>query len=182
MVTRMPKSCYLMTLTFLQTLSRVQLVRFLFENKGKALHPGTTSSDSKKKNSVKQQKGPWCLQAGFTLIELLVVMAIIATLLTLAAPRYIGSVEKSKEAVLRENLASLRDVLDKYYADTGKYPLALDELVTRKYMRKIPIDPIMDSNRTWIVVPPDDAQKGAVFDIHSGATGKARDGTPYREW
>lgn len=121
-------------------------------------------------------------RAGFTLIELLVVMAIIATLLSLAAPRYIGNVDKAKEAVLRENLASLRDVLDKHYADTGKYPAALDELVTRRYMRKIPLDPITDSNRTWIVVPPADPQKGGVFDIRSGAPGKARDGTAYLEW
>jgi general secretion pathway protein G len=119
---------------------------------------------------------------GFTLIELLVVMAIIATLLTFAAPRYVGSVDKAKEAVLRENLASLRDVLDKHYADTGKYPTTLDELVTHKYLRKIPMDPMTDSNRTWIVSPPDDPQKGSVFDVHSGATGRARDGTLYRDW
>ncbi|MES2356528.1 MAG: prepilin-type N-terminal cleavage/methylation domain-containing protein [Pseudomonadota bacterium] len=121
-------------------------------------------------------------QAGFTLIELLVVMAIIATLLTLAAPRYIGNVDKAKEAVLHENLASLRDVLDKHYADTGKYPMTLDELVTHKYLRKIPVDPLTDSNRTWIVVPPEDLQKGGVFDVHSGALGRARDGTAFRDW
>lgn len=120
--------------------------------------------------------------AGFTLIELLVVMAIIATLLSLAAPRYVGNVEKAREAVLKENLASMRDVLDKHYSDTGKYPDALEELVTRRYMRKIPIDPITDSDRTWIVVPPQDLQKGGVFDIHSGASGHARDGTLYRDW
>src|SRR5712675_321758 len=71
--------------------------------------------------------------AGFTLIELLVVLAIIATLLTLAVPRYFGSVEKSKEAVLKQNLATLRDSLDKYYGDTGRYPDSLDDLVTKKY-------------------------------------------------
>jgi len=125
---------------------------------------------------------PGNTRAGFTLIELLVVMAIIATLLSLAAPRYIGNVDKSKEAVLRENLATLRDVLDKHYADTGKYPAALDELVNARYMRKIPIDPITDSNRTWVVIPPEDPQKGGVFDVHSGASGKARDGTLYRDW
>ncbi len=109
-------------------------------------------------------------------------MAIIATLLSLAAPRYIGNVDKSKEAVLRENLATLRDVLDKHYADTGKYPVALDELVNARYMRKIPIDPVTDSNRTVVVVSPEDPQKGGVFDVHSGASGKARDGTLYRDW
>jgi len=122
------------------------------------------------------------IQCGFTLIELLVVMAIIATLLTFAGPRYIGHVDKAKEAVLRENLASMRDVLDKYYEDKGQYPATLDELVTGKYLRKIPIDPITDSNHTWIVIPPEDAQKGGVFDVHSGASGRARDGTYYRDW
>lgn len=122
------------------------------------------------------------MRNGFTLIELLVVMAIIATLLTFAAPRYVGSVDKAKEAVLRENLASLRDVIDKYYADNSKYPATLDELVTRKYLRKIPIDPVTDSNRSWIVIPPEDKQKGGVFDVRSGAAGQARDGTYYRDW
>lgn len=121
-------------------------------------------------------------QVGFTLIELLVVMTIIATLLTFAAPRYIGSVDKSKEAVLRENLTVLRDALDKHYSDSGKYPATLEELVTHKYLRKIPIDPVTDSDRTWIVIPPDDAQKGGVFDVHSGASGRARDGSSYRDW
>lgn len=119
---------------------------------------------------------------GFTLIELLVVMAIIATLLSFAAPRYIGNVDKAKESVLRENLSTLRDVLDKFYADTGKYPQALDELVTRKYLRKIPLDPITDSNRSWVVVPPENPDLGAVFDIHSSATARARDGSLYRDW
>ncbi len=121
-------------------------------------------------------------RAGFTLIELLVVMAIIATLLTLAVPRYIGNVEKAKEATLRENLSTLRDVVDKHYADTGKYPASLDDLVTRKYLRKIPVDPITDSNQTWVVVAPDDPQKGGVYNVHSGAPGKARDGSAFQDW
>jgi general secretion pathway protein G len=121
-------------------------------------------------------------QAGFTLIELLVVMAIIATLLAIAAPRYIGNVEKSQEAALRENLATLRDVLDKFYADNGKYPANLGELVKARYLRKIPLDPITDSASTWIVVSPEDTQQGGVFDVHSGAPGKARDGSQYRDW
>jgi len=121
-------------------------------------------------------------RSGFTLIELLVVMAIIATLLSLAAPRYIGNVNKAKEAVLQENLASLRDMLDKHYADRGKYPASLDELVTRRYVRKIPIDPVTDSSRTWIVVPPSDPEKGGVFNVRSGAPGKARDGSAYIDW
>ena len=119
---------------------------------------------------------------GFTLIELLVVMTIIATLLSLALPRYIGNVERAKEAVLRENLASLRDVLDKHFSDTGKYPPALDALVAGRYLRKIPEDPLTGSNRTWLLVAPADPKKGAVFDVRSGAKGKASDGTAYRDW
>src|SRR5574340_1223365 len=106
--------------------------------------------------------------AAFTLIELLVVMAIMATLLTLAAPRYVGNIDKAKEAVLRENLATLRDALEKYYSDTGKYPASLHDLVTRKYVRRLPVDPITDSSDTWVIVPPDDPQKGGIYDIRSG--------------
>lgn len=118
----------------------------------------------------------------FTLIELLVVMAIIATLLTIAAPRYIGQVDRAKEAVLRENLASLRDVLDKFYADNGKYPDSLDELVTRKYIRRVPVDPVTDSIRTWQLIPPEDKKQAGIFDVRSGAPGRARDGTSFRDW
>lgn len=121
-------------------------------------------------------------QRAFTLIELLVVMSIIATLLSLAVPRYIGNVDKAKEAVLRENLASLRDVLDKHFSDTGKYPMALDELISRRYLRKIPVDPLTDSNRSWVLVAPADPKMGAIFDVRSGAKGKARDGNAYSDW
>ena len=120
--------------------------------------------------------------SGFTLIELLVVMAIIAILVSIAAPRYFNSVEKSKEVVLKQDLSTLRDAIDKYYGDTGKYPDTLDDLVTKKYLRKLPVDPITDSADTWVVVPPDDADKGGVFDLHSGASGNGRDGTPYSAW
>ena len=119
---------------------------------------------------------------GFTLIELLVVMAIIATLLTLAVPRYFHSVEKSKEAVLHEDLAQMRDSVQKYYADKDKYPERLDDLVRDKYLRKIPVDPITRSAATWIVVPPDDPDKGGVYDVRSGAPGKGLDGIPYAQW
>ena len=119
---------------------------------------------------------------GFTLIELLVVLAVIALLVSIAAPRYFNSVEKSKEAVLKQDLSTLRDTLDKYYGDTGKYPESLDDLVTEKYLRKLPLDPITESDTTWVVVPPQDSEKGGVFDVHSGAPGNARDGTPYSSW
>jgi len=125
---------------------------------------------------------PASTETGFTLIELLVVMTIIATLLTLAAPRYMGNVDKARESVLTENLATLRDVIDKHYADTGRYPTELQDLVTSRYIRKIPLDPLTDSNRTWIIVPSQDPEKAGIFDIHSGAKTRARDGSYYRDW
>ena len=118
----------------------------------------------------------------FTLIELIVVLAIIATLLTLALPRYFSSIERSKEAVLKENLYQVRDAIGKYYGDKGKYPESLEALTTDKYLRKLPLDPLTESATTWIIVPPEDLQKGGVFDIKSGAPGKALDGTTFGEW
>lgn len=120
--------------------------------------------------------------SGFTLMELLVVMTIIAMLLTLAVPRYFHSIEKSKETVLRDNLSILRDSLDKYYGDNGKYPDSLDDLVTKKYLRGIPRDPITENTTTWVTVPPNDPSKGMVYDVKSGAPDKALDGTMYAEW
>lgn len=119
---------------------------------------------------------------GFTLIELLVVMAIIATLLTLVAPRYFQNIQRSKEAVLRQNLEQTRDAIDKYYADAGKYPDVLDDLITQRYLRNLPYDPITDSKTTWVPVPPEGEAKGAIYDIKSGATGNSIDGTAYSEW
>jgi general secretion pathway protein G len=119
---------------------------------------------------------------GFTLIELLVVMAIIALLLTLAAPRYFQSVQRSREAVLKEDLHLMREAIDKHYADTGKYPANLEDLVTKKYLRRIPVDPITESATTWVLVdPPDKPGSRAVFDVRSGAPGKSLAGTPYGE-
>ena len=121
-------------------------------------------------------------KSGFTLIELMVVMAVIATLLAIALPHYFSSLEKSREAVLHHDLALLRETLDKYYGDTGKYPDALDELVSSRYLRSIPVDPITDSNATWVSIPPEPPEIGGVYDVRSGAQGVARDGTEYRNW
>jgi general secretion pathway protein G len=118
----------------------------------------------------------------FTLIEMLVVMAVIATLLTMAAPRYFASLEKSREAVLHQDLGLLRETLDKYYGDTGRYPDTLEDLVDNKYLHGIPVDPITDSRATWISIPPVEPEMGGVQDVKSGAEGKARDGTPFRDW
>jgi general secretion pathway protein G len=120
-------------------------------------------------------------RGGFTLIELLVVMAIIATLLTIALPRYFGSVERSKEVTLRQSLNTMRDAIDKFYADNGRYPDKLEDLVEKRYIRAIPVDPVTDSAETWVVVPVPTAlaQQGAVYDVRSGAKGNAADGKPF---
>lgn len=120
--------------------------------------------------------------AAFTLVELLVVMAIIATLLSLAAPRYFTGVDRSKEAVLRENLRVMRSSIDQYHADHDRYPDALETLAATRYMRSVPVDPMTESASTWITVPPPSAAPGAVYDVRSGAAGKALDGTPYSAW
>lgn len=119
--------------------------------------------------------------SGFTLIELLVVLAIVALLLTLAVPRYFQSIDASKETVLAENLRTTRETIDKFYADTGRYPESLDELVEHKYLRALPVDPITESTTTWILVPPEDTEKGKVYSIKSGASGNTRDGKPFAE-
>ena len=119
---------------------------------------------------------------GFTLIELLVVLAVVATLLTLAVPRYFGSIDKSKEAVLRENLNQMRDAISRYYADKGKYPESLDTLAADKYLRSVPLDPITESRTTWLMLRPEDPQKGGVYDVRSGAAGKAIDGSEFAQW
>ena len=118
---------------------------------------------------------------GFTLIEMLVVMAIIGGLLALAAPRYFQHVDRAKETVLRSDLAGMRDALDKFFADTGRYPANLEELVTGRYLRKVPPDPITESTSSWRVVPPADPTLGGVYDVKSGADGVTRDGRPYGE-
>lgn len=121
-------------------------------------------------------------RAGFTLVELMVVLAIIALLISIVAPHYVGRVARAEEAVLRENLTIMREALDRHYADAGRYPASLDELVKKKYLRSVPADPVTQSSTTWVVVAPDDPAKGAVFDVRSGAKGNGGNGKPYAEW
>ncbi len=119
---------------------------------------------------------------GFTLIELLVVMAIIATLLTIAVPRYFRSIQRSREAVLRQDLTTLRESIDRFYGDTGGYPPTLAALVDKHYLRSIPVDPIARSADKWIVVSSDDPDDAGIKDVRSGADGIAEDGAPYGSW
>lgn len=118
---------------------------------------------------------------GFTLIELLVVLAIIALLTTLALPRYVQNVERSKEVVLADNLRRLRDSIDQFYGDQGRYPESLQELVDRRYLRALPIDPVTGRNDSWIIEPPAEDFEGQVYDVRSSAPGQTRDGRQFGE-
>jgi general secretion pathway protein G len=120
--------------------------------------------------------------AGFTLIELLVVMTIIGVLLTIAVPRYFRTVERSKETVLRHDLAVVRESIDKYYADLGQYPDALPALVDKHYIRSVPIDPFTKSAATWLMIASEDPDHPGVRDIHSGSPDAASDGSPFVSW
>jgi len=119
---------------------------------------------------------------GFTLIELLVVLGIVALLLTLAVPRFFPSIDSAKETILADNLRNTRAVIDQFYADTGRYPESLEQLVEKKYLRAVPFDPVADSAGSWILVPPEDSTKGSVYSIKSGAPGNDRSGKPYLDW
>jgi general secretion pathway protein G len=119
---------------------------------------------------------------GFTLIELMVVMTVIALLISIAVPRYFNSVEKAKEATLKQSLSVMRVAIDKFYGDNDRYPASIKELVTKKYIRAIPVDPITESTETWVTQAPDLDNSNVVFDIKSGAPGTANDGTAYADW
>ena len=121
------------------------------------------------------------VRQGFTLIELLVVLAIIASLLTLSVPRYFKSLDKASETVLAENLRQTREVIDKYYGDTGQYPDSLDQLVEKQYLRGLPYDPITESSQTWVIVPPEAGAKGKVYNLRSGAPGNALNGKRFAD-
>jgi general secretion pathway protein G len=116
---------------------------------------------------------------GFTLIELLVVLALISLLAAMVAPMVGKSVPRAKESALRENLFVLRKTLDDYYADKGRYPATLQQLVDERYVRKIPVDPITSSD--WGLVYSDAEPRGIV-DLHSNAKAVASDGTIYESW
>ena len=126
-------------------------------------------------------------EKGFTLIELLIVVAIIGIVAGIAVVQLRTRPQAAREAVLKENLYAMRDVIDQYFSDKGKYPESLEALVDEGYMRKIPVDPITNSVESWQTVQaeateddPDSA--GGIYDVKSGAEGTALDGSRYSEW
>jgi general secretion pathway protein G len=124
---------------------------------------------------------------GFTLIELMIVMSLIVILASIGLAIYTNSVTRAKESVLKEDLFRMRDAIDQYYSDKGEYPTSLQDLVSQKYLRSVPVDPFTNSADTWREVPaePDPgnptAQPG-VYDVRSGSELKALDGTNYSDW
>ena len=121
---------------------------------------------------------------GFTLIELIVVMAIIAMLVSIAAPRYFRSMERARENTLRTSLNVMRGALDQFAADKGRYPESLSEVVETRYLRSIPEDPLTRSSSTWVSIapPPESGLGGKVYDVRSGAATRASDGRLYADW
>jgi general secretion pathway protein G len=132
---------------------------------------------------------------GFTLLELIIVVAIIGILATIVLPQLKDKPLRAKEAVLKSNLVRVRDALDQYYADKGRYPSSLQDLVEGKYLRKLPIDPITNRDDSWILVQEEvdeeaplpegeDGEEAApgIVDIRSGSKRKSLSGEPYSEW
>jgi general secretion pathway protein G len=126
-------------------------------------------------------------QFGFTLIELMIVMAIVSILVAIAVPIYQKAIIRAKESVLRNNLFTLRTMIDEFTVDKQHAPQTLDELVSEGYLRQIPVDPIAGSNQSWKIIMEDtpasgDNQPPGIFDVRSGAEGNSLDGSPYSEW
>jgi general secretion pathway protein G len=126
-------------------------------------------------------------ESGFTLVELMIVMAIIAVLATVAIPSYINAVRHADEAVLREDLQTMRQAIDSYTIDKEKAPQSLDDLVQAGYLKTIPIDPITKSSDTWMTDSSDtlmdiDQTDGGIDNVHSGAQSISTDGSSYNTW
>jgi len=117
-------------------------------------------------------------RVGFTLIELMVVLALVGALLSIALPRYVVSVNRSAEVVLRQNLKATRQAIDQYYGDRGAYPRSLNDLVQRGYLDQYPVDPVLESRERWLV---ERAPDGGITNLRSGAEGVSSDGRSFRD-
>jgi general secretion pathway protein G len=125
--------------------------------------------------------------AGFTLIELMIVISMILILMSVAIPLYNQSIARAREAVLRQNLFTMRSVIDQYSMDKQKAPQSLDDLVQAGYLKQIPTDPMTNSKDTWQTVQEDvlvsvDQNQPGITDVHSGSEANGSDGTAYNTW
>jgi general secretion pathway protein G len=124
---------------------------------------------------------------GFTIIELMIVMTIVGVLVAVAVPMYTKSIVRSRETVLKQNLSTLRAVIDEYTFDKGKAPQSLNDLVTEQYLRMVPSDPMTGSNTSWKIIMEDavtsvNQTEPGIYDIRSGSDKKSLEGTAYNEW
>lgn len=115
------------------------------------------------------------------MIELMIVMAMIATIIAIAMPRYFDGLHRTKEMALKQNLKEMREAIGHYHEDKGQYPATLDTLVLERYLRFIPVDPITQSAETWQIVEMSQGQRG-VYDVQSGSPENAASGVPYNSW
>ncbi|MBZ5603072.1 MAG: type II secretion system GspH family protein [Acidobacteriia bacterium] len=142
----------------------------------------------KERPSAQGDLRPSCaLKKGYTLIELMIVMAIISVLVSIAVPLYQKALLRTKESLLKNNLFTMRTVIDEYTFDKKKAPQTLQDLVSEGYLRAVPVDPITGSDQTWRVVMEDalssiDQTQPGIWDVHSGSDQKSLEGTPYAEW
>lgn len=122
-------------------------------------------------------------RGGFTLIELLIVLTLLALIASIVTPIVASSILRAKEAALKENLFVMRKAIDDYYADTGKYPGELQELAEKRYVRKIPVDPLTGRDDTWILVRDEgEGEENGIIDVRSGSEDKSADGQAYKDW
>lgn len=119
---------------------------------------------------------------GFTLIEVLVVMTLVALLVTIALPRYFTGLQRSKEAVLKEDLRVLRQAIEDYHGDKNQLPANLEDLVTQRYIKFIPVDPITERVDSWVLQFTETDNYPQLYDVNSGAEGEGLNGVPYQKW